>query len=262
MMTSSSECRDRELLINALADGELDALHAAEAEEHIKTCKACAALFDSITAHRARLIGNGGRIPLPPDVKQRLLATVSELQKKKVPEAQPNVIRPPLSAWRRYAAAAAILAAACIPVFLKTAEPSLETELVAGHVRSLLASHLVDVPSSDRHTVKPWFLGKLNFAPPVADLTRQDFPLIGGRLDYIGGKVVAALVYKRRGHIINLYIWPSSSANSARTSYEGYNVLSWSADGFQLTAVSDLGLDELTSFEDAWRAFMGVKRAE
>jgi len=127
----------------------------------------------------------------------------------------------------------------------------LEAELVGGHVRALMASHLTDVASSDQHTVKPWFQGKLNYSPPVKDLVQDGFPLIGGRLDYMSGRPVAALVYRRRGHMINLFVWPDASArNPESAALQGYNLVRWNTRGMAYSAVSDLDIHELRAFAD------------
>jgi anti-sigma factor RsiW len=128
---------------------------------------------------------------------------------------------------------------------------ALAQDVISSHVRSLLATHLLDVPSTDQHTVKPWFDGKLKFSPPVRDFANQGFRLIGGRLDYINGREVAALVYQRRLHIINLFIWPleSGRTTAAETFAEnGYNVLHWERDGFTFWAVSDVNVEDLRAF--------------
>ncbi len=129
----------------------------------------------------------------------------------------------------------------------------LENQIVANHVRSLMATHLTDVASADQHTVKPWFNGKVDFSPPVNDLAAEGFPLSGGRLDYLGGHQVAALVYKRRAHPINLFIWPQSGADLtvAAGSEQGYHVMQWRHAGMRYAAVSDVSADELKTFAES-----------
>jgi anti-sigma factor RsiW len=130
---------------------------------------------------------------------------------------------------------------------------ALAQDVISSHVRSLLATHLLDVPSTDQHTVKPWFDGKLKFSPPVYDFTERGFRLIGGRLDYINGREVAALVYQRNKHVINLFISPSESgSNTAAESFtkDGYNVSHWDRDGFEFWAVSDVNAEDLRAFAD------------
>jgi anti-sigma factor RsiW len=122
----------------------------------------------------------------------------------------------------------------------------LETELINSHVRALMVAHLTDVASTDQHTVKPWFQGKLDYSPPVHDLAEQGFPLVGGRLDYLSGRAVAALVYRRHGHLINVFVWPDSGEERrTSSSHQGYNVLHWRGGGMQYWVVSDLNAAEL-----------------
>jgi anti-sigma factor RsiW len=149
-------------------------------------------------------------------------------------------------------AAAALVLFTLVP-FLRgpSTEEILTREVVSGHVRSLMANHLADVPSSDQHTVKPWFNGKLDFSPPVEDLAKQGFPLIGGRLDYLDNRPVAALIYQRQKHFINLFIWPSGSDSDVETkttSHQGYNLFHWTKSGMTYWAASDLNNAELQEF--------------
>ena len=125
------------------------------------------------------------------------------------------------------------------------------SEVVSAHIRSLQAGHLMDVETSDRHTVKPWFNGKLDVSPPVIDLTAQGFTLLGGRLDYIDGEPVASVVYRRRKHVINLFVAQrlgGPHANSKLKTIQGYNVRNWSDAGLDFWAVSDIARDELDEF--------------
>jgi anti-sigma factor RsiW len=127
------------------------------------------------------------------------------------------------------------------------------SEIVADHVRSLMANHLEDVASEDRHTVKPWFSGKLDYSPPVEDFSAQGFKLSGGRLDYAGGKPVAALVYRHRAHVINVFIWPTSAADHASvdpqwSSDDGYHLARWARGGMTYWAVSDVDRAALAEF--------------
>ena len=136
-------------------------------------------------------------------------------------------------------------------VVTRPSEPlDLSSRLVSSHVRSLLASHLTDIETSDQHTVKPWFAGRIDFSPPVVDLADRGFALVGGRLDYIKNRVVAALIYKRREHVINLFLWPSGAGQQAASAREGYNVLGWQQAGLTFWAVSDLNAAELKEFRD------------
>ena len=149
--------------------------------------------------------------------------------------------------------AAAFAAAALLIAFMisRPGAPSGDQEVAASHIRSLMANHLMDVISTDQHTVKPWFDGKLDFAPPVRDLAEQGYPLAGGRLDYIENRTVAVMVYHRALHTINLYVWPASDGGVSSVheqTFQGYNVLSWKKDGFEFRAVSDLNTGELSDF--------------
>jgi anti-sigma factor RsiW len=149
------------------------------------------------------------------------------------------------------AAGALVLVAAL--TFVPTVDKRLTGEVVSSHVRSMMANHLTDVASSDQHTVKPWFDGKVDFAPPVTNLTAFGFPLVGGRLDYLQSRPVAAAVYQRNKHIINLFVWPASRNRNTTKKLgveKGYNVISWEGPGMNFCAVSDLNPVELREFTD------------
>jgi anti-sigma factor RsiW len=149
------------------------------------------------------------------------------------------------------ALSAAVAASLVLTVIRNSPEQTIADEVVSAHVRSLQAGHLMDVATSDQHTVKPWFNGRVDVAPPVVDLTAESFTLLGGRLDYIDSEPVAAVVYQRRKHVINLFVAQHLGARQARTaseSMQGYNIRHWSQDGLDLWAVSDLAGEELDEF--------------
>ena len=249
-------CPDKTMLLEALLDGELDAVHAAEVEAHVAGCAGCRAALEDLTALRLMLRTPGVREPAPERLKARIAAAIE-------PGAAAANDDRPVSALRRRAPMAAfggaVGVAACFALALivtpMLSAGALEDELVAGHVRSLQANHLIDVATSDQHVVKPWFNGKLDFAPPVIDLAPQGFPIVGGRLDYVDHRAVAAVVYKRGRHLINLFIWPDTKpAPAGRHTRDGYTLLDWRQGGMRYWAVSDVNPDDLAKFEQLLRA--------
>jgi anti-sigma factor RsiW len=178
------------------------------------------------------------------------------------PVVVPFPVRRPRSPFLRWGGAASALAAAlCLGFFIgvgQTRSDQIEREAVSAHVRSLMAGHLMDVASTDQHTVKPWFAGKLDFSPPVTDLAANEFPLIGGRLDEIDQHPAAALVYKRRQHTINLFIWPGATSESSTHAYQsdGYHVVSWTQAGFHFLAISDVAKPDLETFVTLYRSHL------
>ncbi len=243
-----SACPDQELLLHALVDDELDAGNALALEAHVAGCAACAAELAEIREVKARLAAQPLGYAAPASLHARLDAALAEAT------APPRRRRFVAETW---AAAGAIgaLAASLALFMLMPPGQSLEGQLVDAQARSLEAQHLVDVETSDRHTVKPWFNGKIDFAPPVVDLAPQGYPLVGGRLDRVDGRRVAALVFHRRAHTINLFIWPGDAPAEARAERkEGYSLVRWGRGGLVFWAVSDVDPADLVGFQKAFAA--------
>jgi anti-sigma factor RsiW len=227
----------------------MDLVSAVAIEEHLKTCARCAQAYANQQALQVAIRGSGLYAPAPMALQTRIQAAVRQAGE---PAPAPRLAR-----WRWYSLAAAL---ACVAILawglgrgwgVPAADDRLAMEVLNSHVRSLLTDHLTDVVSSDRHTVKPWFAGKLDFSPVVEDLANQGFPLAGGRLDYLDGRPVAALVYQRQRHVINLFSWPAPQAADTPPSVEehqGYNQVHWTQAGMTYWAVSDLNVDELQAF--------------
>jgi anti-sigma factor RsiW len=249
-------CPDRELLIGALLDGELDAANTVALESHLATCPGCATHLASLQALSGALADPVLAPPAPAALRRRVEAMLDR-------EARPAARRWPAARAKAFWAASGAmgaLAASLVLAPMVTGPPALETQLVASHIRSLQENHLIDVATSDRHVVRPWFNGRIDFAPPVPDLKAQGFPLVGGRLDYAGGRTVAAVVYKRRAHVINLFILPASGIGGgsgwtppwARPT--SYSVEHWRGGGLDFWAVSDVEGGELAQFRQVFQA--------
>src|SRR5436853_7350568 len=241
-------CQETGLLIHALADGELDLVKSIEIEAHLQECRSCAQAQEEIRRLRSLMKDASLRFTPTANFEKRVRSAVRrEAKEKSLP-----------ATWWRWSMAGASLVAVvllvwALVVILNRPSPdvAIAQQVVSSHVRSLMVQHLTDVPSSDQHTVKPWFDGKLDFSPPVKDLGQQGFDLKGGRLDYIDNRPVAALVYQRRQHLINVFVWPASS-NSKSTAQasvrQGYNLIRWTNAGMDWWAISDLNLAELQQF--------------
>ncbi|MGH8180095.1 MAG: anti-sigma factor family protein [Steroidobacteraceae bacterium] len=236
------------LLLQAELDGELDAAQAAALAEHRAACPACKRNEAALAAARQALRAATYHRADP----QLLRAVASRIGADRPPARRRGPI--PLPALAGFGAGAA-LAAALILAFLPAGRPGLLGALVDDHVRALQPGHLLDVVSTNQHTVKPWFDGRLDFAPPVKDLATAGFPLLGGRLDYLHGRSVAVLIYSRGKHLVELFVWPQSAATGepARAARDGYNVVHWTAAGMSFSAVSDLDPAGLEDFAREWQ---------
>jgi len=221
-------------LLHGYLDGELDLAGTLEIERRLEVCPACARAYDNLRILRSAIRSNAPYYKAPARLRRR---------------ARPAAWIPPIGIA---AAIAVLMTGTWIALRPPPRRESIAQDVVSGHIRSLMANHLTDVPSSDRHTVKPWFLGKLDFAPEVKDLAAQGFPLIGGRLDYLNERPAAALVYRRGGHVINLFVWKSEEGSPGRESRQGYNLEHWSQGGLDYWAASDLNANELRQFAELW----------
>jgi anti-sigma factor RsiW len=242
----SNEHENIRELLHAYVDGELDLANTRDAERHLKVCDECRGTEKAIRELRSALATEAIAYRAPAHLRRNVRAALRREAKS---------ARQSLSPWLMFATGAAFAAIIVGFLLFQTTRASrneaIVDQVVANHVRSLLAAQLVDVVSSNQHTVKPWFDGKIDFAPEVRDLSGDGFPLVGGRLDYLDGKTVAALVYQRNKHPINLFITPaegSRKTSPTAITRRGYNVLVWTKNGMNYWAVSDLNEAELREF--------------
>jgi anti-sigma factor RsiW len=253
-------CEEAEILLHALIDGELDAGHAREVEQHVAGCARCTAALADYRAMSAAVNGANLRYTAPASLRERIEASLPQQKSADVVPLPSR--RSVLRGFALGSAVSAMAATGLVAIVLRNDdEQRVESEVVSAHLRSLQAGHLIDVVSTDQHTVKPWFNGKLDVSPPVIDLTAQGFTLIGGRLDYLDARAIGAVVYKRRQHVINLFV--AQTGNTERKSpkmetMQGFSVLRWSEQGMNFWAVSDIGADELNEFGAKFLAALGT----
>lgn len=242
------ECVGVDVMLQGYLDGELDLAGSLEIERHLRGCPACSQAHQQYRSLRSAITGGALYFEAPAGLRRRIRSSIRSAHR-----AEKGSF---LQRWHWkilwVPAAAAVVVLAALPYLIRpAAESLLAQEIVAAHVRSLMPGHLTDVLSSDQHTVKPWFNGRLDFSPPVTDLAAQGFPLVGGRMDYIGSRPVAALVYQRRKHLISLFVWPSQPADStagATVPQNGYRAIRWAQSGMTYWAVSDVSEGDLREF--------------
>jgi anti-sigma factor RsiW len=244
-------CEETLTLLDAYFDNELDLTKTVAIEEHLRNCAGCRSQYELRVALRHRLKDPDLRYPTPHDF-------ADQIRKKLAVSSRPKrkILPFPSAVWIPAAiAAAAIFGAffyANIQRLLPAGPASMVTEVASDHIRSLIGTHLVDVESSDQHTVKPWFAGKLDFSPPVHDFADQGFKLIGGRLDYVKGKNVAVLVYRFKNHYVSLFMCrernPDTDSRQKIFGYQGYNLVYWNANGLDCWVVSDAAPGALLEF--------------
>jgi anti-sigma factor RsiW len=237
-------CKQAETLIAACADGEVDALRSYSIKQHLRGCPGCSGRYESVLALRARIRAEVPYFVAPPALHARVRATVDAVH-----AFVPSASRPTGNRWRWLTGGVLVGCAASVfawmlgtAVVAWRASEDFAVAAVAAHVHATLGDHLIEVASSDRHTVKPWLSARLDYSPPVQDLANEGFTLIGGRLDYLERRNVATLVYRYRQHMIDVFVRPETSqvpAPALRT-VRGFNVARASGPSMDWLAVSDV----------------------
>jgi anti-sigma factor (TIGR02949 family) len=242
-------CAELESRLHAYLDAELPEASARDVAAHVAQCPRCGPWYEEQRTLRAALRERLPALQAPPALRAEIRRALRAAGNAATAD-RPRMTR--FSGWLAAAAVLAGVAAGSWSLARRSAlNDAITSELLASHVRSLMPGHLTDVASTDQHTVKPWFNGRLDFSPPVVDFTAQGYPLIGGRMDYAAGRPVAVLVYGRRKHVINVTLWPAtggSTAGPAARTTQGYHLLHWTGRGFTYWVVSDLGMQELGEF--------------
>jgi anti-sigma factor RsiW len=250
------QCDRAAEFIGAYLDQELDADTRRDVAAHLGTCPACAALADDVR-RMSRQVSALGREPASETLAAKVQELLAETTGAKIRSPGARIVAGWLAMrWVRQAAAILLLcgltAAATAWLTSRVAgNVALDREVAAAHVRSLLQESTVQIASSDAHTVKPWFSGRLDYAPTVKDLAAEGYPLAGARLDYVAERRVAALVYHRRRHVVTVFLWPSADTTDAprETTQRGYNIIAWTRAGIAYWAVSDLNMSELRELQ-------------
>jgi anti-sigma factor RsiW len=251
-------CRDAQTLMHAFLDAELDPSVSLQYEQHIGECPACGKALAEQRSVQTQMKADSLYFAAPEGLRERLRASLAapESLSERSRTSPQGRSRPVSRRFPMQWVAATACLALCVSLGFALARFTFEAsghdpliqEVASAHIRSLQADHLVDIPSSDRHQVKPWFAGKMNLSPPTPDLENDGFHLVGGRMDYVDGRSVAAIVYRRREHVINMFVWVNSGTDSKENRQEtrqGYNLVHWSKDGMTYWLASDLNPTEL-----------------
>jgi anti-sigma factor RsiW len=259
-------CEETIKLVNGYLDGELDPMTSQSIEQHLRTCRRCEQIYESQRSLARAITNSAPYYKASPELRQRIQSSLRDGMRVTAtadgelpstatqhPASRSIISKTP---WNWLAMAAAILVTAIViwnvAPRARQQNQFLATQLIASHVRSLMANHLTDIASSDHHSVKPWLDERLDFAAPVPDLAGDGFPLVGGRLDYLDNRPVAALVYQRRKHYINLFIWlagPETKETTETLARQGYHLLHWTDSDFNYWAVSDVSANDLQTFK-------------
>jgi mycothiol system anti-sigma-R factor len=243
------DCARASELLHGYLDNEFDVMHVKEIETHLGACPSCREEHEQQLRLRSLVQARAPRYTAPAHLRNKILASVRTPQReRRMREWMPM-------GWLQFggALAAAVVLSSTVTYYSVVASNTdrVVDEVVASHVRSLITNHVTDVASSEQHTVKPWFNGRVDFAPLVKDLGEQGFPLVGGRLDYVDGRPVAALLYRHRQHWISVFMWPDQSSKDAAThsfSRSGYSVAQWTSGGLRFYVVADIASPELGEF--------------
>jgi anti-sigma factor RsiW len=248
------DCKQTRNYMHGHLDRELDPVTAAGIEAHLQTCALCAQVYAAQTSLQAAIKGQAAYYAAPAALAARVRANVNATSAPAATKKAPR--------WQWFPLVAAVAATAVITwttaIQLDTGsrDERIAEQVIAGHARSVLTNHLAEVTSSDQHTVKPWLSSKLDFSPPANDLTMAGFPLVGARLDYVDNRPVAALVYRHRQHVINLFVWPDAKAGTSTalrsSSKQGFNLLHWGNAGMTFWAISDLNSADIKTFAETY----------
>jgi anti-sigma factor RsiW len=243
------KCQSALLLMEPYLDGELDAAQTAEVRQHLEGCPDCATAHQRLARLSTDLRTLAPRYAPPDDLRNRIMQGT-----RRQPVEFPR--RRAIASWAIAATALLAISAGWNVMQLESRKREgdrVMQEIVSSHIRSLIGDHLLDIPSTDQHNVKPWFNGRLDYAPDVKDFAADGFALIGGRVDYLDHRPVAAMVYKHRQHIINLFAWPATAKPGKPAAANGYNLVVWNQAGMKYCAISDLNPRELQQFADLYR---------